>query len=145
MQNLRTVITVSFFILLFTAGSADDLFAQEKRQGFIKRIRYRRELRRELKGEIQLSGAFALYPIVVRWAEEFRKIPPKVRDRYFCRSAGKGITDALAKVVDLGMVSREIYPQEISKGAFPISVVKDAVVPTINSNNPLIHQILSIG
>lgn len=60
MQNLRTVITVSFFILLFTAGSADDLFAQEKRQGFIKRIRYRRELRRELKGEIQLSGAFCL-------------------------------------------------------------------------------------
>lgn len=145
MQNLRTVFTVSFFILLFVAGSADELSAQEKKKGFIKRIRYRRELRRELKGEIQLSGAFALYPIVVRWAEEFRKIHPKVRIDISAGGAGKGITDALAQVVDLGMVSREIYPQEIGKGAFPISVVKDAVVPTINSNNPLIYQILSIG
>ena len=145
MQNLRTVFAVLFFVLLFTAGDAADLFAQEKKQGFIKRIRYRRELRRELKGEIQLSGAFALYPIAVRWAEEFRKIHPKVRIDISAGGAGKGITDALARVVDLGMVSREIYPQEISKGAFPISVVKDAVVPTINSNNPLIHQILSIG
>ena len=33
----------------------------------------------DLKGEIQLSGAFALYPMVVRWAEEFRKIHPEVR------------------------------------------------------------------
>ena len=145
MLNLRTVFTVSFFVLLFTTGCADDLSAQEKKQGFIKRIRYRRELRRELKGEIQLSGAFALYPIVVRWAEEFRKMHPKVRIDISAGGAGKGITDALAQVVDLGMVSREIYPQEISKGAFPISVVKDAVVPTINSNNPLIYQILSIG
>ena len=43
------------------------------------------------------------------------------------------------------MVSRDIYPQELEKGAFPIAVVKDAVVPTINSNNPLIDQILATG
>ena len=34
---------------------------------------------KDMKGEIQLSGAFALYPMVVRWAEEFRKIYPGVR------------------------------------------------------------------
>jgi len=27
-----------------------------------------------LKGTISLSGAWALYPLAVRWAEEFRKI-----------------------------------------------------------------------
>lgn len=145
MHNIRTVFIVSSFVLLFVSGFAEDLSAQEKKQGLIKRIRYRRELRRELKGEIQLSGAFALYPIVVRWAEEFRKIHPKVRIDISAGGAGKGITDALAQVVDLGMVSREIYEQELKKGAFPISVVKDAVVPTINSNNPLIDQILATG
>ena len=76
-------------------------------------MRYRRELRRELQGEIQLSGAFALYPMAVKWAEEFRKIHPKVRIDISAGGAGKGITDALAKVVDLGMVSRDIYPQEL--------------------------------
>ncbi|MDE7374551.1 MAG: substrate-binding domain-containing protein, partial [Odoribacter sp.] len=122
-----------------------ELTAQEKKQGFIKKLRYRRELRRELKGEIQLSGAFALYPMVVKWAEEFRRIHPKVRIDISAGGAGKGITDALAKVVDLGMVSRDIYPQELEKGAFPIAVVKDAVVPTVNAANPLIAEILATG
>ena len=38
-----------------------------------------------------------------------------------------------------------VVTQELEKGAFPIAVVKDAVVPTINSNNPLIDQILATG
>ena len=28
----------------------------------------------ELKGNISISGAFALYPMTVRWAEEFQKL-----------------------------------------------------------------------
>ena len=89
-----------------------------------------------LKGIIQLSGAFALYPMAVKWAEEFRKLNPGVKIDISGGGAGKGMTDALAGVVDIGMVSREIYPEEMSKGAFPIATVKDAVVPTINVNNP---------
>lgn len=144
---MKRYCTQIIFCLLFCVigGGVDELMAQEKRQGWIKRLRYRRELRRELQGEIQLSGAFALYPMAVKWAEEFRKIHPKVRIDISAGGAGKGITDALSKVVDLGMVSRDIYLQELSKGAFPIAVVKDAVVPTINSNNPLIRDILKIG
>lgn len=145
MHNIRIACTVFSLVLVLWAGFAGEIQAQEKKQGWIKRLRYRRELRRELKGEIQLSGAFALYPMAVKWAEEFRKMHPKVRIDISAGGAGKGITDALAKVVDLGMVSRDIYPQEIEKGAFPIAVVKDAVVPTINSNNPLIRQILTTG
>jgi len=65
---------------------------------------------KELKGQISLSGAFALYPLAVKWAEEFRKLHPKVKIDISGGGAGKGITDALAKVVDLGMVSRELKP-----------------------------------
>lgn len=98
-----------------------------------------------LTGEIQLSGAFALYPMVVRWAEEFRKLHPGVKIDISGGGAGKGMTDALTGVVDLGMVSREIYPEELKRGAFSIPVVKDAVVPTINSKNPEIESIRRIG
>ncbi|MCD8260299.1 MAG: hypothetical protein LUD15_01360 [Bacteroides sp.] len=28
---------------------------------------------KELQGDISLSGAFALYPMAVKWAEEFKK------------------------------------------------------------------------
>lgn len=89
-----------------------------------------------LSGTIQLSGAFALYAMAVRWSSEFRQLHPHVRIDISGGGAGKGMTDALAGVVDLGMVSRDIYQEELDKGAFPIAVTKDAVVPTINIANP---------
>ena len=98
-----------------------------------------------LSGTIQLSGAFALYPMAIKWAEEFRKIHPNVRIDISGGGAGKGMTDALSGVVDIGMVSREVYPEEMSKGAFPIATVKDAVVPTINVKNPEIETIRKVG
>jgi len=33
----------------------------------------------QLKGTISISGAFALYPIAVKWAEEFKKLHPDVK------------------------------------------------------------------
>lgn len=144
MQRIRTAFAIFFLTIFLVAGFQETLDAQNK-TGKPRGLKYRRLLRNELKGEIQLSGAFALYPMVVKWAEEFRKIHPKVRIDISAGGAGKGITDALAKVVDLGMVSREIYPQETIKGAYAIPVVKDAVIPTVNSDNPLIGQIKAIG
>lgn len=98
-----------------------------------------------LKGNISLSGAFALYPLAVKWAEEFKKLHPGVKIDISAGGAGKGITDALAGVIDLGMVSRDIHPEEYKKGAWAFAVAKDAVVPTINSKNPKIKEILVKG
>jgi len=98
-----------------------------------------------LKGTVSLSGAWALYPMAVRWAEEFRKIYPDVRIDLSAGGAGKGITDALNGMVDIGMVSREIYLEEISKGAYPVAVTKDAVVAVINASNPSLNTLLTKG
>jgi phosphate transport system substrate-binding protein len=48
-------------------------------------------------------------------------------------------------MVDIGMVSREIYPVEIRKGAWFIPVTKDAVLPVINCNHPLLVEIMKKG
>ena len=45
----------------------------------------------------------------------------------------EAMTDVLAGMVDFGMVSREVYPPEIEKGAVGFPSAKDAVVPTINA------------
>ncbi len=99
----------------------------------------------QLQGTITLSGAWALYPMVVKWAEEFQKINPQVKIDVAAGGAGKGMADCLAEVVDIGMVSREIYPVEIEKGAWWVSVTKDAVVPTVNANNPVLKELLAKG
>ncbi|MCC6691553.1 MAG: extracellular solute-binding protein [Bacteroidia bacterium] len=98
-----------------------------------------------LKGTISISGAFALYPLAVKWSEEFRKIHPNVTFDISAGGAGKGISDALGGMIDLGAVSRDLSEEEIKRGAFPISVAIDAVIPTVNSLNPNLNQILSKG
>ena len=98
-----------------------------------------------LSGTITISGAWALYPMAVRWAEEFQKIHPKVKIDIGAGGAGKGMADCLAEVVDIGMVSRDIYPIEIEKGAWWVSVTKDAVVPTVNEDNPVLDELLAKG
>jgi phosphate transport system substrate-binding protein len=99
----------------------------------------------KLSGQISISGAFALYPMVVRWADEYRKINPGVRFDISAGGAGKGISDALNGMVEIGMVSREIYPEEIKKGAYPIAVTKDAVVAVVSESNPSLNEILTKG
>ena len=90
----------------------------------------------DLKGTINISGAFALYPITVKWAQEFKKLHPNVVFNISAGGAGKGITDALSGLVDIGLASRDISPEEVKKGAYTIFVTKDAVVPTFNVGNP---------
>ncbi len=98
-----------------------------------------------LQGNISVSGAFALYPLAVKWAEEFKKIHPNVKIDISAGGAGKGITDVLSKVTDIGLVSRDLNPEEIKKGAFPIAVTKDAVIPTVSAANPFLAQLKTRG
>ena len=98
-----------------------------------------------LSGTISISGAWALYPMVVRWAEEFRKVHPAVRIDIAAGGAGKGMADALAGAVDIGMVSRGIHPAEIERGAWWVSVTKDAVVPVVSEANPALDRLLATG
>lgn len=99
----------------------------------------------ELKGTITISGAFALYPMTAKWGEEFQKMHPKVRINISAGGAGKGMTDALSGIVDLGMFSREISDVEKEKGVWWLAVTKDAVLPTINSNSLVLDNIKKYG
>jgi phosphate transport system substrate-binding protein len=94
---------------------------------------------------ITISGAFALYPLVITWAEKYKEENPRVRFNVSGGGAGKGMADALAGAVDLGMVSRSIAPEEIGKGAWSVGLTIDAVVPTVSDRNPHLKQILMQG
>ncbi len=99
----------------------------------------------ELKGTITASGAFALYPMMVQWGEEFSKLHPGVQFDISAGGAGKGMTDALNGAVEIGMVSRAITPEEEAKGAYWIAVTKDAVFPAVNARNPVLADLLAKG
>lgn len=97
------------------------------------------------KTTIKVSGAYALYPMMSIWSAEYQELNPDVQIEVSGGGAGKGIVDALSEIVDIGMVSRDIYQQEIDKGAFYVAVAKDAVVATINAENPVLDEIMEKG
>jgi len=121
-MNWRKQLAIPLLFILILQGCAPKI-----KEGYDEKNGY--------TGNISISGAFALYPIVVLWAEDFKKIHPNVRFNISAGGAGKGITDVLTNMVDIGLVSRDLHPQEIEKGATPIYVAKDAVLGTFNSSN----------
>lgn len=131
MRNILVVISFIFCLSLFTECGERKTSATESGGN--------------LDGTISLSGAFALYPLANKWAEEFNKVHPDVRFNISAGGAGKGMADALAGAVDLGMVSRAIKVEEVSSGAWSVAVTKDAVIPIINSKNPLVDPLRQKG
>lgn len=99
----------------------------------------------KLTANISISGAWALYPLAARWAEVFQQEYPGVKIDLQAGGAGKGMADVLSGLVDIGMLSRDVHPEEISRGAWPLVVAKDAVVGTVNSKNPFLGSILERG
>ncbi len=99
----------------------------------------------QLSGTIAISGAFALYPMMTLWAQEFTKLHPQVQFDVQGGGAGKGMTDVIAGAVDIGMISRTIKPEEEAKGAFWVSVCRDAVFPVVSSKNPALSLLEAKG
>ena len=98
-----------------------------------------------LRGTLSLSGAWAIYPLAVKWGEAFTKKYPDVKLDISAGGAGKGMTDVLAGAVEIGMVSREVDRAEKAKGAFPIFIAKDGVFPTASAKNPALAQLQAKG
>jgi phosphate transport system substrate-binding protein len=131
---LRTKQWILAVILIITISGAGLMVAQA-----------RTTAKPQLKGTIRISGAWALYPMMQSWAKEFQAANPEVRIDVTAGGAGKGAAEALGGLVDIGMVSREIHPEEIKKGGVGIAVVKDAVLPTMNAANPVANDVAKRG
>jgi len=125
---MKYIVIVFISVILFTGGASRNVIVKD-----------------EVSGRITISGAFALYPLAIRWSNEFKKENPNVQFDISAGGAGKGITDVLSNMVDIGLVSREINPEETKQGAFNVAVSKDAVVPTISASNPFLNNLMTKG
>ena len=86
-----------------------------------------------------------MYPLMIDLSNEYKKINKDIEFDISAGGAGKGMTDAISGLVDLGMISREIHEQETEKGIFHIPIARDAVIPVVNSKNPLLQKLKSSG
>ena len=98
-----------------------------------------------LSGSITISGAWAIYPTAVAWAEAFQKKHPGVRIDISAGGAGKGAADTIVGLADIGMVSRDPDPAELQKDILAVYILKDAIFPVISEKNFYLKELSEKG
>jgi phosphate transport system substrate-binding protein len=103
------------------------------------------ENKSSLSGNISISGAYALYPLVHKWADDFMKIHPAVKIEVTTGGTGQGIADLYSKKNKLAMISRPLTDEEMTEGIWVVPVAKEGVAPIINQRNPYLGNIMKHG
>lgn len=123
------------FIICILLGCASEI----KKEGPVS------EVPRKLSGSITISGAEALFSLMDIWADEFSKNHPNLNIEVTNIGSEKGIAALLSGDADLAMVSRNLTPEEESKGLWYFTVSKEGIIPIINEKNPHLQDILNKG
>jgi phosphate transport system substrate-binding protein len=103
------------------------------------------ETKTKIEGNFIISGAYALYPLVRKWSEDFMKVNPAVKIVVTSGGTGQGIDDLLAKKDQLAMISRPLTVEELKDGLWVVPVAKEGVAPIVNQKNPYLKRILEHG
>jgi len=98
-----------------------------------------------LEGEVSITAAFAIYPLILKLADEFQKIHPGLRFDISASGAAKSVSDTLNGLADLGGISREAHPQEKGRGLWSAPVARDAVLAVVSEDNPYLNELLRVG
>lgn len=90
----------------------------------------------QLSGKLKLSGSSTLAPLVAEAAAQFEAIHPGVRIDVQTGGSSRGIRDTQKGIVDLGMASRGLKPDEAAECVETV-VAWDGVGFVIHRDNPI--------
>jgi phosphate transport system substrate-binding protein len=137
-KMMYSKVLIPFLILILLNGCNSQKTSKEPKK-------IREEIKSDLKGSFSISGAYALYPLIARLADEFMAIHPGVKIEVSKIGTGEGITSLLSGKCQLAMISRPLTDEETGEGIWVIPVAKDGVAPIVNQKNPNIEKILTMG
>ena len=100
----------------------------------------------QASSKLTLSGASTLAPLISEVAKRFEQKNPGVRVDVQMGGSSRGVTDSRQGLADIGMVSRDLKPDETDLDAHPIA--RDGVCIILHPSNPVAaltdEQIVSI-
>jgi phosphate transport system substrate-binding protein len=96
--------------------------------------------------KLTLSGSSTIAPLMAEVARKFEAQNPGVRVDVQMGGSSRGVTDARQGLADLGMVSRDLKPEESDLDAHPVA--RDGICIILHQSNPVAsltdEQVLSI-
>ncbi len=135
---IRLKIIIPFLILALVSGCHSPKTRKELTQS-------KEAVKRELNGSFSITGAYALYPLILELADDFMAIHPGVKIEVTKIGTGEGITSLLEGKSQLAMISRPLTEEEEKAGIWIVSIAKDGVAPIVNKNNPHLEKLLNQG
>ncbi|HEX7493764.1 MAG TPA: substrate-binding domain-containing protein [Bacteroidales bacterium] len=132
----KTIILLLSFVMILGCKPGNSEKTKDKIQS---------ETKTKIEGNFIISGAYALYPLVRKWSEDFMKVNPAVKIVITSEGTGQGIDDLLAKKDQLAMISRPLTDEELKDGIWVVPVAKEGVAPIVNQKNPYLKRILEHG
>jgi ABC-type phosphate transport system, periplasmic component len=95
-------------------------------------------------GTVRISGGVGPLPMVQVWADIYAE-QTEVTFDISGGGTGVGVSDLLNEQVNLAMMGREPFEEEIEQGVVAVPMLIDTVVGTVSENNPVINEIQSQG
>ncbi|MDY6065869.1 MAG: substrate-binding domain-containing protein [Finegoldia sp.] len=94
------------------------------------------EIKKDIKGELIISGSTSVTPLMEKLTESYKQIYPEVNFEIQSNGSSAGIQDAIRGTSDIGMASRELENDEGSDlKSSPIAI--DAIAVIVNKENPI--------
>ncbi|MDY2963458.1 substrate-binding domain-containing protein [Streptococcus dysgalactiae] len=89
---------------------------------------------RNLSGKLSVVGSTSVSPLMEKLAEAYKKENPEVTIDITSNGSSAGITAAKEKTADIGMVSRELSPEE-GKSLTHDAIALDGIAVVVNNDN----------
>lgn len=86
-------------------------------------------------GKVTVAGSTSVGPIMEEIADAYMDVNPDVTIEIQQTGSGAGITSTIEGACDIGMSSRELKDEEISKGLTPIQIALDGIAVIVNKDN----------
>lgn len=84
---------------------------------------------------VTISGASTVAPLAAEIAKRFEKLHPGVRVDVQTGGSSRGVNDVRRELIDIGMVSRALYENEIDLRAYIIAT--DGIAMIVHKSNPV--------
>lgn len=86
-------------------------------------------------GKVVVSGSSSVTPVMEKLKEAYAKVNSKVTVEIQQSDSSTGITNAIDGTADIGMSSRELTDEELSKGVSPTVIAIDGIAVITNKAN----------
>ncbi len=93
---------------------------------------------------VRISGGVGPLPMVEVWADIYSEEADTTFD-ISGGGTGVGVSDTFNEQVDIAMMGRDPYDEEVDDGLYAVPMLIDTVVGTINEDNPVFDEIQENG